>query len=61
MENNVYNDADWDEFELTGSIVSYLKYKGVIKDEVSINMTAVDLCENTTAESVGDGEPVGCC
>ena len=40
----------WNEFEQTGSVNSYLKYKGILSNAEHKN-------ENSSKE---DGEPIGC-
>ena len=52
MDNNRNNEADWQEFEKTGSVYSYLRYKGVYNTE-NTNIA------NTSEEKIRDGEPIG--
>lgn len=64
MKEDVRNDADWDEFEATGSIASYLKYKGILNAETDNKRRNAKMSEfnrYSDSEDIRDGEPVGYC
>ncbi len=53
MNDDLRNYTEWQEFEKTGSITAYLKYKGIYnknKDEEN---------NDNSHTEVRDGEPVG--
>lgn len=64
MKENVRSEADWDEFEATGSIASYLRYKGIFSAEAEskINNAKMSECDKySDTEVIEDGEPIGYC
>lgn len=55
MSDEFYDDTKWQEFEKTGSIAAYLKYKGVYSTNTCSEKNAISHTE------VRDGEPIGYC
>lgn len=53
MSDKPYNDISWIEFEKTGSITAYLKYKGILPNNGNDDISAYD------NKKIGDGEPIG--
>ncbi len=50
-------DNDWTDFERTGSILSYLRYKGIAYNEYDFSDEYDE--ENPSSEHIRDGEPIG--
>lgn len=55
MSDELYSDIEWQEFEKTGSITAYLRYKGVYNTSTNQENNSVSHTE------FRDGEPIGYC
>lgn len=50
-------DNEWTDFERTGSILSYLRYKGIDYNEYDFSDGYSE--DDASSEHIRDGEPIG--
>ena len=55
--DNINTDNEWRDFERTGSILSYLRYKGIGCNEYNFSADYDD--DTPSSKHFRDGEPIG--